>query len=236
MSVERGKGRDAVDEVLARGLRSVPLARPLPRPRDDEPTDHDLLLLLDGGLDPARQAEVEARLRCCPFSADRLDVLREALHEEQRARLSPDEQPASPSRLARLVFAVAKDTLRFLRGTDLPVALGPALATTRSANVVAPADEDYYYRFTRCFGEWDAVIQIESVPRAGMELRIEISRAGQPLDDARAALRRDGKLLESVRLRGGIAGFAGLRPDHYEVAVTRNGTEIGQLTLEFLEG
>ena len=235
MSVERGNKRDAVDEVLARGLRSIPLARPLPRPRADEPADDELLLLLEGKLAPARRAEVEAKLQDCPFSADRLEVLREALVEEQRARLSPDERPTSPSRFARLVFSVAKDTLRFLRGTDLPVALSPAMVTTRSANVVAPADEDYYYRFARCFGEWDAVIQIESVPQAGMELRIEISREGQPLADARAALRRDGKLLESVRLRQGAAGFAGLRPDHYEVAVTRNGTEIGQLTLEFLE-
>lgn len=238
--------RDTLDEQLSRSLRRIQLNTPLPEPSQSEPTDDQLLRLLDDQLDASELSEVEALIRQSEFSRDRVAILREALAEcepgqpnETRTRLSPDESAApKPSHFARLVFAMNRGTqqvLDFLRGTDLPQLAEPAMALRGAATATATAESQHFYKFERRFGEWEALIQVESVPDRGVEIRIELSRDGVALKDARASLRRRGKLIESVRMRDGVAGFRDLSPDHYSVTVTRHDSEIGQLTLDFLQ-
>ncbi|MCA9671307.1 MAG: hypothetical protein KC503_37175 [Myxococcales bacterium] len=243
--------RDALDEQLShhlgRSLRRIQLGSKLPQPTDAEPTDDQLLRLLDGQLADSERRELETLVGASDFSKDRFEILREALDEfaeldesaaeaDSRVRLSPDDD--KPSSFARLVFALRKgadQVLDFLRGTDMPLMMAPAAVAVRGAAAAAAEEPQHFYKFERSFGEWDALIQIESVPERGVEIRLELSRDGVALKDARVSLRRRGKLLESVRMRDGVAGFRDLSPDHYSVTVTRHDSEIGQLTLDFLQ-
>ena len=87
--------------------------------------------------------------------------------------------------------------------------------------------------------EAEALGAIEDVPGV-VEARPRIFGAvptadGAPVTDARASLRRAGKLLESVRIREGLADFADLEPaETYEMEIKREGSTLGELCLSFL--
>ncbi len=232
--------RDKLDQQLTRALRRIRIGRPLPEPTPDEPSDDRLLLLIEDQLPPDERREVEQLLERCPYSADRVEVLREVLEQfDRRTRLVPDMEAeaadATAGRAARLVFSVAQGVMRWLRGTDDPVALAPLAMATRGGPLSDhPAGRDSFYQFERRFGDWDAVIKVESVPSHGVDLRLELRRDGQRLDGGRAELRRRGKLLESVRVREGVAGFTDLAADRYELAISGPNDPIGELTLELI--
>ena len=62
--------------------REIVVARRLPARRHDEPEDDELLAMIEGRLSPLATAELRARLRRFPFSAARVQILREALVEQ----------------------------------------------------------------------------------------------------------------------------------------------------------
>lgn len=242
--------RDSVDlklGTLLRAARPLRPGRPLPTPSGDEPTDDELLLYIDGALSADDTRHFEARLAEHPFSADRAEILRDALVEcGFRARLDPDEVPSTESveapeaapttqgQVARLVFAVTSGTqklLTFLRGSDEPALLPQVALATRGH--AAEKRESYLYELKKRFDDCDVLIQVDGLGDA-IELRLSLEVAGQPLDDGRATLKRHGKLERSVRIREGVADFGDLEPDAYCIELRRNGTPLGRVELEFL--
>jgi len=237
MTPQPSKDRDPLDKRLSKALKSIRLAVSLPHPADDEPSDEEILMLVEGQLSGETKKTVEAKIEKSRYSKDRFEILREALADaEARTRLSPDESNEKKTSVARLVFAMTKRgadrVLAFLHGTDSPMALTPAMATRGGTT---PSTTDDYYRFERQLGDLDAVIQIEHVPNRGVELRLDVKKDGAPLTGARASLRRDGKLVESVRIRDGVAGFVDLAPDTYQLELSQQDAAIGTLELDVLE-
>jgi len=229
---------DKLDKQLSGALRLIRLGQRLPEPTPEEPADDELLLLIEEKLPEAERQRVEALLARCPYSADRVDVLRQALADfASRTRLSPDtERAPERSRFARLVFTVARgaeQAMAWLCGTDVPLPVAAAAMPTRGA-ATGRDEAGHYFRFERRFGDCDAVIQVERVPHRGVELRLDLTRQGARLEDARAVLRCRGKLVESVRVRDGTAGFVGLQPDCYQIQVTGKDEEIGRLAVDLL--
>jgi len=47
----------------------------------DEPSDEELLRLIEGTLSPEQRRRLEARLESCPYSADRVAIVRAVLEE-----------------------------------------------------------------------------------------------------------------------------------------------------------
>jgi hypothetical protein len=62
-------------------LRRVHITAALPIPTEDEPDDEELLGLIEGQLTPAQLRRLEEQLQECPYSTDRVAVVRAALAE-----------------------------------------------------------------------------------------------------------------------------------------------------------
>jgi hypothetical protein len=75
MSEHRSRG------TLPHLLRTIHLAGPLPPDSGREPSDDELLHLIEGTLTDEQRARLEAELLGCPFSSDRVAVVRAALAE-----------------------------------------------------------------------------------------------------------------------------------------------------------
>lgn len=237
--------RDELDLIIARQVRvqrPLALTHPLPAAGDDEPSDDELLLAVEGRLPPIEAAALERRLGDHPFSRDRLEILREALAEvacatESTASPAPDEATTTPEQqtpLARFVFALRRGSeqmIDFIRGSEEPMALESVALATRGGSSPAEA----LYKFARTFDDCEALIQVERVPGRGVDLRLELSTAGEPITDGRASLRRHGRLVESVRIRRGHADFCDLEPaSSYEMEIKREGQLVGEVCLSFL--
>lgn len=244
MKTTSQSSRDELDLIIARQVRvqrPLALTHPLPAAGDDEPSDDELLLAVEGRLPPTEAATLEHRLDDHPFSRDRLEILREALAEvaqESSACPLPDDAVVpvaeSPTPLARFVFALrrgSEQVIDFIRGSEEPIALESVALATRGGSIPAEA----LYKFARSFDDCDALIQVERVPGRGVDLRLELSTAGQPITDGRASLRRHGRLVESVRIRRGHADFCDLEPaSSYEMEIKREGQLVGEVCLSFL--
>lgn len=239
--------RDDLDRRLGRALKRIALRRPLPLAAPGEPSDEELLRYAEGQMEGAEKTTFEALLTTFPFSRERLEILAEALaeteaealsdeaSEQSRARLSPDSQPGY---LARMVFRLATlgqgatQALHFLRGTHLPVALQAAALALRGPD--ATATTETLHQFEHVFGEHRALVHLEAVPARGAELRVELSHSGVPVADGRAALKREGQLVESVKLKNGAASFLDLEPARYEVELLEAGEGLGRLAVTIL--
>jgi hypothetical protein len=66
---------------LSELLRRIPVGQPIPSATEDEPTDEELIRLIEGSLSDHQQRALEERLLACPYSADRVAIVREALRE-----------------------------------------------------------------------------------------------------------------------------------------------------------
>jgi hypothetical protein len=66
---------------LAAYLRGLDLCRIVPRRSDHEPPEDDLLHLIEGTLSDDQRRELEERLEHCPYSADRVAIVRAALND-----------------------------------------------------------------------------------------------------------------------------------------------------------
>lgn len=67
--------------LLPHLLRTIHLSSALPTPREHEPDDEQLLQLIEGQLSSYQLRRLEEQLRECPYSADRVAVVRAALAE-----------------------------------------------------------------------------------------------------------------------------------------------------------
>jgi hypothetical protein len=227
--------RDELDALIARQLKGVRLSVSIPSADDDEPSDDELLAFVEGRLAPEAERLLLVQLQSHPFSADLAGILKRALADFGQEAVEFESTEASASSLARLVFALrrgAEEVLTFLRGTDSPIPLAPALVTVRGT---PQAQREALYQFERQFGEWQATIVIENVPPRGTELHLELSRQGTPLRDGRATLRNRGHVVESIRVREGVADFVDLEPASYELEITRDEERIAQIALEILD-
>jgi hypothetical protein len=76
--------RDARRLVPPRG-RGVVVTRAVPSPAADEPNDDELLRYLDGAMAPLERAAFERRLERSPYAQARLEILADALAENDPA-------------------------------------------------------------------------------------------------------------------------------------------------------
>lgn len=75
---ENSEWRPVVSQPPKRRIR---VARPVPAPGINEPTDDELLRYLDGAMSREERATFEARLERSPYAAARIEVLASALEE-----------------------------------------------------------------------------------------------------------------------------------------------------------
>jgi hypothetical protein len=134
-------------------------------------------------------------------------------------------------RVARYVFRQAEDALTFLRGSDMPAALAPALAV-RGAAV---AQKESFFEFTHDFdGRFAATLAIERVAGRGLELHVTVTEGGAPVDGARVTLSKDARTVDSASTEAGACSFSDLPAARYLLDVKRAGQAIGQLHVDVL--
>lgn len=230
--------RDELDAKVAEKLRALRLARALPAPGGDEPGDEELLRYLDGSAIGRERERLEVRIAESAYASSRVAVVVEALRECGYPLPAPS--PVG-RRVARYVFRLAGSALTFLRGSDLPAALAPALAV-RGAEVER---EPSFFEFTHDFGAASARLQIERVEGRGFELGLTLTAGERPVDGARVTLRRvggdepggkgpGGKVIDSQSTEDGACSFAGLPAAHYELDVKRGAEALGTVHVDVL--
>ena len=220
--------RDELDARVAEKLRAHQFVRPLPSPGDDEPSDEALLRYLDGAVTGSERERIEARIAGSPYSSVRVGIVVEALRE--CGFPLPTPSPVG-RRAVRYVFRLAGSALTFLRGSDLPAALAPALSV-RGAHVER---HPTFYEFTHDFAAVSARLQIEGVEGRGFEIGLTVSADDRPVEGARVTLRHaGGKVIDSAATENGACSFAGLPPAHYEVEVKRGPEVLGTLHVDVL--
>lgn len=69
------------DSGLLLLLRRLHVGTPIPAASADEPSDEELIRLIEGSLSAEQRRALEARLQACPYSADRVAIVRQALRE-----------------------------------------------------------------------------------------------------------------------------------------------------------
>lgn len=72
---------DQHDSGLFFLLRRLQVGTSIPAASADEPTDEELIRLIEGSLSEEQRRALEERLLECPYSADRVAIVREALKE-----------------------------------------------------------------------------------------------------------------------------------------------------------
>lgn len=226
MSDRNPIGRDEIDAAVAAKLRALQLARPLPVPAEGDPSDEELLRYIDGSLGDAERERLEARIAESPFATARVTVVVEALRD---CGYPAPRVDAVGRRAVRYVFQLAGDALTFLRGSDLPEALTPALAVRGAATV----QDSSFYEFCHRFGEVEARLQLERVG-VGFELGLHLTDGGVPVEGARVNLRRSGKTIDSAVTEGGACTFRGLPAARYQLDVRRGTDEVGSLHVDVL--
>ena len=66
---------------LSQLLRRIQVDRAVPEASADEPSDEELIRLIEGQLSEEQRRSLEERLAVCPYSADRVAIVRDALLE-----------------------------------------------------------------------------------------------------------------------------------------------------------
>ncbi|MFH1132510.1 MAG: hypothetical protein V1754_14330 [Pseudomonadota bacterium] len=221
--------RDDLDHLLSKYLCRKPVR--IPETAPDEPSDQTLLLYLEDKLEEAEKQQLTAQLEKHPYSQNRLEILKEALAETK----IEDSPVPNSAVFANLVFSLSKGAsqlLSFVRGTDFPIHLGAILDPVRGTTYT-PTNS--LHKFARNFGQWEAKIQVEHIPDHGLELRIELSQNSIHIPDARASLHCKGEIVESLKLRGGVAVFSDLLPAQYKLQIHQKEIPIGLIDIDVLE-
>ncbi|HWE29050.1 MAG TPA: hypothetical protein VHB97_13675 [Polyangia bacterium] len=226
--------RDELDAALTARLRAVRPSSVVPDAAVDEPSDDDLLRYVDGSMDDAERQALEARLADHPNAAARVAIVAEALAEGgwgPVARAEPVGRRAV-NLASRFVFRLSDGVLSFLRGTDLPRGLEPAMAVRSSA----PAQPQTFFEFVSQYrfesGEVDARLALEPVALQAVDVQLEITQAGAPLDGVRVKLLRDGRPVDSAPTEKGRCTFSALTAARYELEIRKGGTEVGRMILD----
>ena len=225
---EKNSGRDALDAQVAAKLRALRVGQRLPEPGPNEPSDEELLRYIDGAATGRERDELEERIAKSPYASARVGVVVEALRD--CGYPVPKVDPVG-RRVARYVFRYAQDALTFLRGSESPAGLAPALAV-RGAQ---PIHEAGFYEFTHHFDQVAATLQVEGLSKSGFALQLTLTDGGKPLDGARVTLRSGGKTVESASTEDGSCAFAGLTASQYELDVKRGAEAIGTLHVDVLQ-
>lgn len=234
MADEDQSQRDELDAALTTRLRAVRPSLGVPGATADEPSDDELLRYVDGSMDRVERETFEARLAAHPASADRVAVVAEALTE---GGWGPMARPAPVGRRAvalasRFVFRLSEGVLTFLRGSDLPRGLESALAVRSSA----PAQPTSFFEFVSHYpfesGEIDARLALEPVQAQTIDVQIEVTQAGAPVEGVRVKLLRDGRPVDSSPAENGRCVFSGLAAARYEFEIRKGGTEVGRMVLD----
>ncbi|SRR6266542_1951819 len=234
MTDDHGTQRDELDRALSERLRAVRPSLPVPSPSGDEPSDEELLRYIDGGLSPEERAAFEVRLAAHPNAAERVAVVADALHE---AGFGPTPPSASLGRRAvslasRFVFRLSEGALMFLRGTDLPRALEPALAVRSTTPAAPPSLFEFVQRYAFDSGEIEAKLALEVAQPRTVDVQLDISQGGTPLDGVRIKLLREGTPVDSAPTERGRCTFTALPAARYEFEIRKGGTEVGRMILD----
>lgn len=226
--------RDELDAALTARLRAVRPSLPVPEPAAEAPSDEDILRYVDGSMGDAERGSFEARLADHPDAAARVAVVAEALSE---SGFGPAPRPEPIGRRAvtlasRFVFRISDGVLTFLRGTDLPRGLEPALAVRSAAPAEPPSFFEFVQRWPFDSGDVDARLALEPAQRQSVDVQIEVTQGGTPLEGVRVKLLRDGRPVDSAPTEEGRCTFTSLAAARYEFEIRKGGTEVGRIVLD----
>ncbi|HXU74731.1 MAG TPA: hypothetical protein VN947_35790 [Polyangia bacterium] len=234
MADDENSQRDELDAALTARLRAVRPSVPVPDAAGDEPSDDEILRYVDGSMTDSERAGFETRLADHPSSAARVAIVAEALAEGGWGPL-PKADPVGRRAVnlaSRFVFRLSDGVLSFLRGTDLPRGLEPAMAVRSTA----PAQPQSFFEFVSQYpfesGEVDARLALEPVAKQAIDVQLEITQAGAPLEGVRVKLLRDGRPVDSAPTEHGRCTFSALTAARYELEIRKGGTEVGRMVLD----
>jgi hypothetical protein len=175
----------------------------------------------------------EERLADDPSATERVAIVAEALSEAGWA--VPRTEPVGRRAItlaSRFVFRLSDGVLTFLRGTDLPRAVQPALAVRSPA----PAQPASFFEFVSHYpldsGEVDARLALEPVENQAIDVQLEITQAGAPLDGVRVKLLREGRPIDSTPTEAGRCTFSALPAARYVFEIRKSGIEVGRMVLD----
>ena len=234
MADDENSQRDELDAALTARLRAVRPSLAIPAPGADEPSDDELLRYVEGVMDDGERGAFEARLAEHPNAAERVAIVAEALAEGGWGPLAKADPVGrrAVNLASRFVFRLSDGVLSFLRGTDLPRGLEPAMAVRSSA----PAQPQSFFEFISQYpfesGEVDARLALEPVAQQAVDVQLEITQSGAPLDGVRVKLLRDGRPVDSAPTEGGRCTFSALTAARYEFEIRKGGTEVGRMVLD----
>jgi hypothetical protein len=234
MADDENSHRDELDAALTARLRAVRPSLAVPDEGADEPSDDEVLRYVDGAMDDRERATFEARLASHPAAADRVAIVAEALAEGGFGPVVKTEPVGrrAVNLASRFVFRLSDGVLSFLRGTDLPRGLEPAMAVRSSA----PAQPQSFFEFVSQFpfesGEVDARLALEPVQPEAVDVQLDVTQAGVPLEGVRVKLLRDGKPVDSSPTENGRCTFSALTAARYELEIRKGGTEVGRVVLD----
>lgn len=226
--------RDELDEALSARLRAVRPSQRVPEQTAEEPSEEDVLRYVDGAMSDSERDAFEAKLADHPSAAARVAIVAEALQE---AGYGPAAKPDPIGRRAvqlasRFVFRLSDGVLTFLRGTDLPRGLEPAMATRSAAPAQPPAFFEFVSHWPFESGDVDARLALEPVKPEAVDVQIEVTQSGAPLDGVRVKLLRDGRPVDSAPTENGRCTFGALTAARYEFEIRKGGTEVGRMVLD----
>ena len=238
MADDENSQRDELDAALTARLRAARPSMPVPDDAADEPSDDDILRYVDGSMDDGERTAFETRLADHPSSAARVAIVAEALAEGGWGPLpKPDPVGRRAVNLAsRFVFRLSDGVLSFLRGTDLPRGLEQAMAVRSTAASGAPAQPQSFFEFVSQYpfesGEIDARLALEPVAQQAVDVQLEVTQGGAPLEGVRVKLLRDGRPVDSAPTEQGRCTFSALTAARYELEIRKGGTEVGRMVLD----
>jgi hypothetical protein len=101
---------------------------------------------------------------------------------------------------------------------------------------IAPAQPQSFFEFVSQYpfesGEVDARLALEPVAKQAIDVQLEVTQAGAPLEGVRVKLLRDGKPVDSAPTEKGRCTFSALTAARYELEIRKGGTEVGRMVLD----
>jgi len=234
MADDENSQRDELDAALTARLRAVRPSSAVPDAGVDEPSDDELLRYVDGSMDDGEREALEARLADHPAAAARVAIVAEALAEGGWGPVGKADPVGrrAVNLASRFVFRLSDGVLSFLRGTDLPRGLEPAMAVRSSA----PAQPQSFFEFISHYqfesGEVDARLALEPVAPQAVDVQLDVTQGGAPLEGVRVKLLRDGQPVDSAPTEKGRCTFSALSAARYELEIRKGGTEVGRMVLD----
>jgi hypothetical protein len=234
MADDEKSPRDELDGALTRSLRGLRPSLPIPQPGSEDLSDDDLLRYVDGAMSEGEREAFERRIADHPDAADRIAIVVDALADSGWPLSRPEPVGRRAVQLAsRFVFRLSNGVLTFLRGTELPREFEPALAVRSPA----PPDPPSFFEFISKYpqesgGDVDARLALEPAGPDKVDVELEVTQSGSPLDGVRVKLIRDGRPIDSSPTEAGKCSFSGLRLARYELEIRKAGVEVGRMVLD----